>query len=113
MEIEISHSDLKKAGFEKGQGAHWYNPKKSSDEHAHLMGTNTTPGYDPVTNKNPPEFLKVEKVEIKVSVKNRWWGDKQRDGTFAFKETTIKPWGADKTKAEALLAKVPAALRKK
>jgi hypothetical protein len=110
--IDITHADLiHKYKFAKGAGGHWYNPTEDSDFHVHLMGLNRSPGYDPVKNPNPPEVLTVKKVELKVTQKNRWWGDIQPDGRFRFAPTGISQWGAvNKRKAADLLKLVLAQL---
>ena len=110
---DVAHADLKALGFEKKAAGQWYAPNENSDFHVHLIGLNHSPGYDPVKNRNPPEFLMVKQVELKVTQKNRWWGDIQDDGTFNFDPTKIagKEWGAVKRhKAAELLKIVPGAL---
>lgn len=106
--IDIKHTDLNRYHFVKGAGGQWYNPGEESDFHVHLIGTNRSPGYDPVKNPNPPEVLMVKKVELKVTQRNLWWGDIQPDGTFKFDVEKISGWGVvNKRKAAELLALVP------
>jgi hypothetical protein len=116
MLIRILASDLKSMGFQKGAGGRWYNPQGSSDSsdlHVHLGGKNHTPDYDPVKNPNAPDVLDVEFVEIKVNQGHRWFGERDdADGKFTFNTATISGWGTDKAKAEDLLKKVPAQLKK-
>ena len=105
---DVAHADLKALGFEKKAGGQWYAPNENSDFHVHLIGLNHSPGYDPVKNRNPPEFLTVKKVELKVTQDHRWWGDIQDDGTFNFDSAKIAKWGpVNKSKATELLKKVP------
>lgn len=109
--ISIAHAELTKLGFKKGAGGQWYSPNESSDFHVHLIGMNRTPGYDPTTNPKAPEFLMVQKVELKVTQDHRWWGDIQDDGTFNFDPAKIAKWGlVNKRKATGLLEIVPGAL---
>ena len=106
--IDIAHADLTKLGFVKGAGGNWYAPNEDSDFHVHLIGTNRSPGYDPVKNPHPPEVYMVKKVELKVTQSNLWWGDIQTDGTFNFDPAKIAKWGlVNKRKAAELLKKVP------
>jgi len=111
--IDIAHADLIGTyNFSKGAGAgNWYSPDESSDFHVHLIGLNKNPGYDPVTNPNPPQVLMVKRVELKVTEKHRWWGDIQTDGTFKFDPAKISQWGVvNKERAARLLKIVPGPL---
>lgn len=62
--------------FHVGAGGQWYRDHNSGngdvgDNHTHLIGDESSPGYDPVNNRNPARLLSVSKVELKIRLAGR------------------------------------------
>jgi hypothetical protein len=91
--ISMSHSDLKDLGYVDDAGGQWYKypdgcpENMRGDNHVHLIGKSSSPGYDPVRNRNPAKILTVEKVELKMRFDRRniqrVWLIRQESGVFS------------------------------
>jgi hypothetical protein len=91
--ISILHSELIKLGYVDDAGGQWYKYPEGcpddmkGDNHVHLIGKTSSPGYDPVRNRNPAKVLTVEKIELKLRFLNRniqrVWLIRQEGGSFS------------------------------
>lgn len=91
MPGQILTNKLKELNFHQGAGGQWYRAHSSgngdpSDNHTHLIGTSSTPGYDPVRNPKPDELLTVTDVEFKIRLTgqdiSRVWLVRTVEGDF-------------------------------
>jgi hypothetical protein len=73
---QIAVQELLDQNFHLGAGGQWYRDhnygnRDVGDNHTHLIGDTITPGYHPVTNRNPAQVLTVSKIELKIRLEGR------------------------------------------
>lgn len=118
--VTLTETELRAGEFYPGAGGQWYcnsglGNRDNGDNHMHLMGTTSTPGYDPVRNPNPQNALTVDRVELKLRCAGqpiqRVWLLRMVNGTFAM---PINLQGCNRMEeliAAEMFAMLPAALR--
>ncbi|MDB5373739.1 MAG: hypothetical protein JWP04_2381 [Belnapia sp.] len=118
--VTLTNAELLAGEFYAGAGGQWYcnsglGNRDNGDNHMHLMGTTSTPGYDPVNNRNPATVLAVERVELKLRCPGqpiqRVWLLRMVSGVFAM---PINLQGLNRMEeliAAEMFAMLPAALR--
>jgi hypothetical protein len=91
MPGQIGTAELLAMNFYVGAGGQWYRNNSSGngdhgDNHTHLIGTESAPGYNPTTNPNPATVLTVSKIEFKIRLAGRpikrVWLIRTPDGDF-------------------------------